>query len=164
MKYEIVKLTKEEIYEILNDALKLNKRRIDLLKRMGEEIHWRDGHNIVFNCGESYDYLPIIRGWAKDNNINIVIIDTIDKNDFSSDELEALKEENTVLVVKNIYHTSKEFLNRRLLHTIEYHAINEKNVFDNLLFVIGIDNGGGRCHDPKLLSFFGHFGRKYIEE
>ncbi len=164
MKFEIVKLTKEEIYEILNDALKLNKRTIDIQKCVGEEICWGDCQNIIFYCGDSYDYLPIIRNWAKDNDINIVIIDSVDKNDYNSDELEALKQENTVLVVKNIYHTSKEFLNRRLLHTIEYHAINEKNVFENLLFVIGIDNGGGSCRDAKLVSFFGHFGRKYIEE
>lgn len=58
MKFEIVNLTKEEIYENLNDALKLNKRTIDRQKR--KVIFHANYQNIVFNCGDSYDYLPII--------------------------------------------------------------------------------------------------------
>ena len=161
MKKEYVILTKDEIFKELDRLLVVNKRNI----RKMEKTDHVDYINILFNSEENVDYLPTIKEWANNNNINLVVIDCKDKNDYSQNELEDLKKENVVLVVKNIYHVSTEFLNKRLLSTIENHSIiNNKIAFDNLIFVIGLNDDDSKSPDTKLTTLFGDCGCNYIED
>ncbi len=161
MKKEYVILTKDEIFKELDRLLVVNKRNI----RKMEKTDHVDYNNVLFNSEEMVDYLPTIKEWANNNNINLVVIDCKDKNDYSQNELEDLKKENVVLVVKNIYHVSTEFLNKRLLSTIENHSIiNNKVKFENLIFVVGLNNDDSKSPDMKLTTFFGNCGYNYIED
>ena len=161
MKKEYVILTKDEIFKELDRHLVVNKRN---MRHMEEHGHV-DYNNILFNSEENVDYLPTIKEWANNNNINLVVIDCKDKNDYSQYELEDLKKENVVLVVKNIYHVSTEFLNKRLLSTIENHSIiNNKIAFDNLIFVIGLNNDDSKSPDMKLTTLLKDCGYNYIED
>ncbi len=161
MKKEYVILTKDEIFKELDRLLVVNKRNI----RKMEKTDHVDYNNILFNSEENVDYLPTIKEWANNNNINLVVIDCKDKNDYSQNELEDLKKENVVLVVKNIYHVSTEFLNKRLLSTIENHSIiNNKVKFENLIFVVGLNNDDSKSPDMKLTTLFGNCGYNYIED
>ncbi len=161
MKQERVILTKEEIFDVLDQALKIGKKSVKYLKEFGRA----DFNNVLFYSEESVDYLPTIEEWAYNNNINLVVTNTNGKNDYSQYELEDLKKENTVLVFKNIYYVNTEFLNRRLLSTIENHSIiNNKIMFNNLIFVIGLNDYNTKSPDMKLTSFFGHYGYNYIDE
>ena len=161
MKKEYVILTKDEIFKELDRLLVVNKRNI----RKMEKTDHVDYNNILFNSEENVDYLPTIKEWANNNNINLVVIDCKDKNDYSQNELEDLKKENVVLVVKNIYHVSTEFLNKRLLSTIENHSIiNNKVKFENLIFVVGLNNDDSKSPDMKLTTLLKDCGYNYIED
>lgn len=156
MKEEHVILTKEEIFEELDRILRINKKNIR------KQLAY-DNLNTLLHSEASVDYLPIIEKWASKNGINLTIIDCKDKDDYSQYELDGLKKDNAVLVVKNIYDVNTNFLNRRLLSTIENHYISNI-VFENLLFVIGLNNYSKKRADTKLISLFGHKGYKYIED
>lgn len=161
MKKEYVILTKDEIFKELDRLLVVNKRNIRKMERTDHV----DYINVLYNSEENVDYLPTIKEWANNNNINLVVIDCKDKNDYSQYELEDLKKENVVLVVKNIYHVNVEFLNKRLLSTIENHSIiNNKIAFENLIFVIGLNNDDSKSPDMKLTTLFGDCGCNYIED
>ncbi len=161
MKKEYVILTKDEIFKELDRLLVVNKRNV----RKMEKTDHVDYINILFNSEENVDYLPTIKEWANNNNINLVVIDCKDKNDYSQNELEDLKKENVVLVVKNIYHVSTEFLNKRLLSTIENHSIiNNKVKFENLIFVVGLNNDDSKSPDMKLTTLLKDCGYNYIED
>ena len=161
MKKEYVILTKDEIFKELDRLLVVNKRNIRKMKKTDHV----DYNNILFNSEENVDYLPTIKEWANNNNINLVVIDCKDKNDYSQNELEDLKKENVVLVVKNIYHVSTEFLNKRLLSTIENHSIiNNKVKFENLIFVVGLNNDDSKSPDMKLTTLLKDCGYNYIED
>ena len=161
MKKEYVILTKDEIFKELDRLLVVNKRNIRKMKKTDHV----DYNNILFNSEENVDYLPTIKEWANNNNINLVVIDCKDKNDYSQNELEDLKKENVVLVVKNIYHVSTEFLNKRLLSTIENHSIiNNKVKFENLIFVVGLNNDDSKSPDMKLTTILKDCGYNYIED
>ena len=150
----------------------MEKKICDLLNRSLEravrELKYRkmDEHsflpNVMFFCGDSLESAnDIVEKWAKDNNVNLFVVDGNDYDVIrcasemvsigyltksylapTKEQIEKLNKDNTVLFLKNIHKMDNKFYRRKIFDFINELIVADESkeegytVVNNMLFAV----------------------------